>query len=277
MRVIRDASSYNLKGMLFLKLSMLRSTQLLPKGGTFIPNIIALTVSIFLFPLSYSNSRSIRTRSLMNSASGNKILIQFRGYLFSSIIRSSNSFFALEIMSGLSIVRPGEVQIGRFMLARSPISFLTWIMNEGVERLFLTTRGFLYIDKKKAERSSPIQTPPLESLLGTHTFYCWGFGGDIVCHFLPIRLRHTKARSVILRLCVIDYLPVRVRSYTKYSCCTNKTLKQKIEQATLGSLPASIVLFYYCIAQIKTKGCFASGLEIGSTAHSSIVLASSKP
>lgn len=51
---------------------------------------------------------------------------------------------------------------------------------------------------------------------------------------LPILLRHTKARSVILRLCVIDYLPVRVRSYTKYSCCTNKNLKQKTEQVALA-------------------------------------------
>ena len=76
---------------------------------------------------------------------------------------------------------------------------------------------------------------------------------------LPIRLRHTKARSVILRLCVIDYLPVRVRSYTKYSCCTNKNLKQKTEQAALGSLPASIVLFSYCIAQ-KTGWLFPPGL-----------------
>lgn len=64
---------------------------------------------------------------------------------------------------------------------------------------------------------------------------------------LSIRLRHTKTRSVILRLCVIDYLPVRVRSYTKYSSCTKKNLKQKTEQAALGSLPASIVfLFLYC-------------------------------
>lgn len=70
---------------------------------------------------------------------------------------------------------------------------------------------------------------------------------------LPIRLRHTKARSVILRLCVIDYLPVRVRSYTKYSCCTNKNLKQKTKQAALGSLPASIVLFDYCNFLIIVK------------------------
>lgn len=40
----------------------------------------------------------------MNSASGNKILRKFRGHVFSSRIRSPNSFFALEIMSGLSIV-----------------------------------------------------------------------------------------------------------------------------------------------------------------------------
>lgn len=61
---------------------------------------------------------------------------------------------------------------------------------------------------------------------------------------LPIRLRHTKARSVILRLCVIDYLPVRVRSYTKYSCCTNKNLKQKTEQAALACKHRTFLLLY---------------------------------
>ena len=85
---------------------------------------------------------------------------------------------------------------------------------------------------------------------------------------LPILLRHTKARSVILRLCVIDYLPVRVRSYTKYSCCTNKNLKQKTEQAALGSLPASIVLFYYSIVQ-KTGWLFRLG--IGDWFHCSLI------
>lgn len=85
---------------------------------------------------------------------------------------------------------------------------------------------------------------------------------------LSIRLRHTKTRSVILRLCVIDYLPVRVRSYTKYSCCTKKNLKQKTEQAALGSLPASIVFFFFCIAQ-KTGWLFRLG--IGDWFHCSLI------
>ena len=49
---------------------------------------------------------------------------------------------------------------------------------------------------------------------------------------LSIRLRHTKTRSVILRLCVIDYLPVRVRSYTKYVLLLHEEKPQKkTEQA----------------------------------------------
>lgn len=95
---------------------------------------------------------------------------------------------------------------------------------------------------------------------------------------LPIRLRHTKARSVILRLCVIDYLPVRVRSYTKYSCCTNKNLKQKKRPSKLLWDPYLQASYFFITVLFKRPvGCFASGLEIGSTAHSSIVLASSKP